>query len=188
MHYKSDLNKFPSEIGTKNGIHLVLNKKMHCGRNNLSDIIWYQYKIMNSKELGIVYDNVCLCLCRITESVRIEASRNIIEKGVSKDETVRPHIDYLSGNIHPSKEYIANQCNGKIQQLVLCKGLGPHVSQKESEQNEQLAIDFYRYKNRPRQLGTNVHKACYYPLVDSNLNLQNNWRYKLLEEIWGLIN
>lgn len=103
------MKKLPKEIILKNGINLVLDEKKHNGKNNLSDISWYQYKIVNNKELGIAYDNICLSLFRITESVRIEASKEIINDGVSKKETVRPHIDYKSGNIHPSKEYIENQ-------------------------------------------------------------------------------
>ncbi|SHN00448.1 hypothetical protein SAMN02746066_04329 [Anaerosporobacter mobilis DSM 15930] len=183
MEQNSILNKLPSKLILENGINLVLDEKIHYGKENLSDISWYQYKIVNNKELGIVYDNICLSLFRITELVRIEASKEIIKKRVSKKETVRPHIDYMTGNIHPSKEYIANQNKlGKIQQLVLCNGLGPHIPEK------QLDDDYYVYKNCARQSGSKVHKACYYPLIDNNLNLQDNWRYQLLEEIWNLIN
>ncbi|AVK51274.1 hypothetical protein AXY43_26480 [Clostridium sp. MF28] len=183
MEQNSILKKLPREISLEKGINLVLDEKKHNGKDNLSDISWYQYKIVNNEELGIVYDNICLSLFRITESVRIEASKEIINNGVSKKETLRPHIDYKSGNIHPNKEYIANQNElGEIQQLVLCNGLGPHNPEK------QLDDDFYIYKNSERQSGTKVHKACYYPLIGKKLNLQNNWRYQLLKEIWNIIN
>lgn len=79
--------------------------------------------------MDIIYDNVCLRLFRITKQAWENASSNIIENRISKVETARPNIDYKTGNIHPSKKIIANQNNGKIQQLVLCKGLGSHISQ-----------------------------------------------------------
>lgn len=176
------LNKLPKQFTLKNGAQLVLDEKPHQGTGNLSDIVWYQYKIINCGKLGIGYDNVCLSPTRITESVRVEASKNIFKDGVSKKETVRPHIDRSSGNIHPSKEYVSEQNNGEIHQLVLCNGLGPHTPVK------QVDDDYYVYKNTPRQAGAKVHKACYYPLIDDGLNLKNDWRYQLLEEVWDKIN
>lgn len=171
------INNLPNEITLKNEISLVLNdNKPHHGRRNLSDISWYQYNIIIPKGLEIEYDNVCLSSFRITETVRIEASKNIIKNGVSNKDTVRPHIHSVSGNIHPSKEYVAKQKNDKIQQLVLCNGLGPNTPK------EQLDTDFYVYN------GARVHMACYFPLIDNKLNLQDNWRYKLLEEVWEKIN
>lgn len=180
MKNNNILNNLPSQIKLDIGkckIHLELDKKSHRGKNNLSDIFWYVYKIKNNNELEIAYDNICLSLFKITESIRIEASKNIIANEVSKSKTKRPHIDYKSGNIHPSKEYVENQNDGKIKQLVLCNGLGPCT-------NEQVNTDFYIYKNSPRQSGSKVHKACYFPPIDNNTNLQDNWRYKLLKKIW----
>ena len=170
------IRKLPIKIEIER-ISLELDKKIHRGRNNLSDIIWYKYKIVN-KEKDIFYDSVCLCFFKITEEVRIEAAKRIISKGVSKEETERPHIDYKTGNIHPNKKYVEEQNNGKIKQLVLCNGLGPGALKKQINDN------FYVYKNTPRQFGIKIHKACYYPLIDDNQNLKNDWRYKFLENIW----
>ncbi len=128
-----DIKSLPSELFVGDGIKLELDSKLHYGRDNLRDIEWYEYKIVNHEEKKIIYDNICLSFFRITEEIRLEASKNIIEKRVSYAETIRPHIDYNSGNVHPSKEFIKIHNTNEILQLVLCKGLGPNTKNQQED-------------------------------------------------------
>ena len=180
---KRDCNiaDLPKEITLNTGVHLTLDIKKHQGIDNLSDIQWFVYDIVNREEFDMDYDNICLSLYRITEIVRSEAAKKIVQLGVSEFQTQRPHIDYITGNIHPSKAFVESENDGSIKQLVLCNGLGPHTPKVREDEK------VYVYRNSPRQSGAKVHKACYYPLIDYEQGLEDNWRYKLLEEVWKII-
>ena len=174
----------PLEIEV-DGIELSLDtdekknkQKEHHGRGGLSDIKWFEYKIANHKEKGIVYDNIKLMPFKITEEIRSNAEKSIIENGVTNKGVIRPHIDYKSGNIHPSKEDVEIMATQGVYQLVLCKGLGPKTLEENGE-------NFYLYKNLPRHQGIRIHKACYYPLIEDDQSLHDDWRYKLLQEVWN---
>lgn len=168
----------PEKLVVGDGIELLRDTKKHIGKYELSDIVWYEYRITNHKEKGIVYDNIGLTFFKITEEVRLSAEKSIIENNVTKAGVIRPHIDYGTGNIHPSKEYVEEMAKQeKVFQLVLCKGLGPNTPMENGE-------NIYLYKNRPRQKGARIHKACYYPLIEDDPTLYNDWRYRLLQEMW----
>ena len=172
-----DIQNLPKELIVGNGIELLLDTKMHRGINGLKNIVWYEYKIVNHKEKGLVYNNICLSPFKITEEIRSLAAKNIIEKNISSQDTPLPNIDYRSGNIHPSREFIERLNFEKVLQLVLCNGLGPNTPNENEE-------DAYIYKNSPLQKGAKVHKACYFPLIEDDQNLYEDWRYKLLQEVW----
>lgn len=181
MEKNSSLENLPRKIELKSGICLEMTKyRIHRGRNELSDIFWYQYKIVNNEEHGIMYDNICLSLFKITEEVRNKAEGKIIQERVSQAE--RPNIDYKTGNIHPCKYYVKCQNNGKIQQLVLCKKRGPRTPEKQVDDN------FYVYPSDSGRSGAKIHKACYYPMIEDDPNLHNDCRYRLLKEVWNEIN
>ena len=180
--FPSVYESFPSKLTIGNGIELETNKRRHTGQNNLNDIIWYEYKIVNYKEKNLEYDNICISFCKVTELERQNASKHVFETKVSLPETIRPHIDANSGNIHPSKEFIKKHTSRQISQLVLCNGLGPSVKLSKSLDLSNNN-DFYIYTKKKA-----VQKACYFPLIDEHdSNLVNNWRYKLLEELWEIL-
>ena len=174
------LKELPKEICVS-GIKLVLDKHEHKGIGNLKDISWYEYKIVNSDALNINYDNIAVSSFAITKEIRKLAAKNIIEERVSYKETIRPHIDYKTGNVHPSEEYIKKNNDEKVRQLVLCRGLGPKTPEINKDKN------IYFYQNNPGQSACRIHKACYYPLIEEDESLKENWRYKLLAEIWSNI-
>lgn len=171
--------KLPKEICVE-GITFVLDDASHKGIGNLRDIKWYEYKIVNADALNVKYDNVTVCTFAITRDIRKLAEKNIIERNVSAEETPRPHIDYKTGNIHPCKKYVQDNDGEIVRQLVLCRGLGPKTPEIEE-------VDAYVYKNKPRQRVCRIHKACYFPLIEADDSLKENWRYKLLSEIWKRI-
>jgi hypothetical protein len=175
-------DKLPEEI-CANGIKLRLDTSTHKGICNLTDIKWYEYKIVNSDTLDIKYDNVAVMSFAITKDIRKLAEKNIIERNVSSKETPRPHIDYETGNVHPSKEYVKENGYEVVRQLVLGRRLGP----KTPDIKNYNDCEMYFYKNTPRQKGCLIHKACYYPLIEADKSLESDWRYKLLSEIWKAI-
>ena len=71
--FPSVFESLPSKLTIGNGIELETNKRRHTGQNNLNDIIWYEYKIVNYKEKNLEYDNICISFCKVTELERQNA-------------------------------------------------------------------------------------------------------------------
>jgi hypothetical protein len=158
-------------------------ERLKFGKNNLSDIKWYEYKIVNNDILDLKYDSVAVMSFAITEEIRESAAENIITNKVSDEKTPRPHIDYKTGNVHPSKEYVKENGYEVVRQLVLGRRLGP----KTPDIKNYNDCEVYFYKNTPRQRTCLIHKACYYPLIEKDKSLEDDWRYKLLSAIWKAI-
>lgn len=172
-----DIAHFPRELFIA-GIELSLDTRKHSGIGDLADIFWYKYRIVNQERPPVAYDCVCMSPFRITKEIREAAKVNIVEHGVSRPGTCRPNIDYRSGNIHPDKEYVKGK--DRVAQLVLCRGLGPNTP-------KDVGTDMYLYKNRPRQLGARIHKACYFPLIEDDPQIQSDWRFIFLSKVWEQI-
>lgn len=85
-----------------------------------------------------------------------------------------PHIDLMSGNIHPSQEYVKQYDKNTISQLVLCNGKGPKISTSTGTDN--------LYPNNSDVLY--VHKASYYPLISEEKGLEEDMRYVFLSFVW----
>lgn len=170
------------KIDTNKELKLFLtngrNGKIHTGIGELSDIEWYEYKITNSEEIGLPYDNIALSLFAVDDATRKKAAETIVKEKITSKDTKRPNIDYNTGNIHLDITWLNDNPNKTIKQLVLCKGPGPKTTNEGNDHN------FYCYKNTKREKGCYVHKACYYPLIEEDNALHNDWRYKLLESLW----
>ena len=92
-----DIQKYPGEFSIRD-IKLILDTRKHCGKGSLSDIFWYEYKILNHRKKDLIYDNICLSPYRITERIRAAAEKNIIEKDITDTNTIRPNIDYRTAD------------------------------------------------------------------------------------------
>lgn len=161
-----ELNELSIELNGDKSVELKLGNRLISGRNNLSYIKWYNYSIINHKELNLDYDCISLSFLRITRDELKKAAENIMLSGVSTADT--PNIDAFTGNIHASGESLKTE---KIQQLVLCSSKGPLLPRFfESD-------EYYYY--------TAVHKACYYPLIDDNNYFENDIRHILLKRLWN---
>ena len=160
----------PKEIVLDNGMKFEKTYRRSTGKGELKDITWHKYVITNHEDFDMEYDAVILSFFKITEEERKNASKSIINGGVST--AARPHIDGKTGNIHPTKEYVEEQGKEIIKQLVLCRGQGPNTPQAE------ISNDYYVNCVR-------VHKACYYPLIKEEPALTEDYRYMLLEMLWN---
>ncbi len=183
-------DKLPTEFALNNEKKLVKTTKSKSnhtrGRNNLKDLEWVVYKFTDgnadSSENG--YTHILFMPYCIIENIRTNASKNLVCKQVSTAE--RPHIDAKTGNVHPEKLNPENYT--KIEQLILVRVYGENHGGPNLKCDDYNEKDYYTYKAEDKNKTAYVHKACYYPLIDENdenvKNLKNNWRYKLLEEIW----
>lgn len=171
---KSDLPDKLENISVDGKIsNITLSKvnRLICGINNLDSIKWFRY-ICSDEIDG--YAAVNLMFFKIDKKMFDEARTRIALENVSL--TVTPHIDGNTGNIHPSHSDILKSGYSKIRQLVLCANKksdpGPNTP------NIEVTDDVYEYS-----LKTKVHKACYFPLIEDDEKLKDNWRYKFLKQI-----
>ena len=161
------------KIDNERCIKLTRSNRLSTGRNDLSFIQWYTYKIDNKDELGLDYDCIAVSFARITQDILNQARERIIQIGVSTAQT--PNIDANTGNIHPSPKEVSKAPDRKVQQLVLCNGSSPLTS------NFLETDEYYFY--------TCVHKACYYPLIDDkdNERFKNDERTIILKAVWNAL-
>lgn len=188
----------PNNIKIKLGfseIELELEGKRRQGRNDINNHIWYVYKITSDSKRLDPYNKINLTTYRITkaritkgskilgEKVSQNAVDNVLDVGVSTAE--RPHVDFNTGNIHLNDNGISDSKNNNEWQLVLCKDGGPKAKKPEEDERQ-----YYEYtcSNKNHKESCFVHKACYYPLIDDEKSLRENWRYEFLAKVAEKIN
>lgn len=153
-------------------IELDLSTSFRIGGDQLDNIQWRKYKFKNIYK---GYSSINLMYFYINKESKDDAYKRILLKDVTKDGL--PHLDGKTGNIHPGRNYVKENSGNydKIKQLVLCANgnnsdLGPLLSSDIKNKEDSYSLIF------------NIHQSCYFPLIQDDENLKNNWRYKLLKE------
>ena len=161
--------------------NLELDDKRHGGDGCTENIIWNRLNIkdIDIKEKGYGYIN--LMHFYIDNKNQKEASLNPMLSGTQSNPNV--HIDFKSGNIHPGYDYVKKNSNKKIRQIVLCQNSNSDPGPRLDNDNDEFKEETHYVYKRPRSI-MHVHKACYYPLIDDDETLKQNWRYKYLKTIY----
>ena len=176
-------------------------KPWRSGIRNLSDLRWYQYRILGGKEwLKHSFDRVLVMPYVIDDLVFNEAKEVVINGGVAAYDAPRPHVDFGTGNIHPAKLSVKEMPDEEIKQLILTSGnFNPKTNQYDShcfpKLDEKPDAPYYEYCANCSYLQTKaplspkkiyVPKACYYPLIDKEdeKELEDSYAYQLLKAVW----
>ena len=176
------------------GVELILEtkrkKKERSGINNLKDLKWYQYVIKDNNNPYMVYDRVLVLPYCINKEIFDDAKIRVLKDKVSTAE--RPHVDFNTGNIHPVKGINGAINNYEVQQLILARG---SYNKKDGKYNKHCM------PKHPRKLESSnccyvysiegnsiyVPKGCYYPLIETDKDLENDMAHILLEKIWRVL-
>ncbi len=177
------------------------SKPWRSGIRNLSDLRWYQYRILDGSDwLNHRFDRVLIMPYRIDSVIYDVAKEVVINGGVASYDAPRPHVDFGTGNIHPDKLPVRDMPEEEIKQLILTNGsFNVKTNQYDShcfpKLDEKPDASCYEYSANCSYLQLKgslpnrriyVPKACYYPLIDKQdeKELENSYAYQLLKAVW----